>query len=160
MLSLEQIRRLEQRVNEAVERINTLEREKRGLKEQLTESRAQATKLEARLEQQSKEQAAIERGILAALEQLDQLEHEISEDAQQVTQLAKSDLHDNSDDSFAAIEPETHRAQSVASPVDDIPPDTDTDEDAVHDSIDTATEEVQVEEQPVDPKKDQELDIF
>ncbi len=102
MLSLEQIRRLEQRVNEAVERIGALENDKRRLKEQLTESRAQASKLEARLEQQSKDQAAIERGILAALEQLDQLEHEIADGA--VPQGTGTPVVENSDDSFAGVE--------------------------------------------------------
>jgi len=102
MLSLEQIRRLEQRVNEAVERINALEDDKRKLKEQLTEERARASKLEARLEQQGKDQAAIERGILAAIEQLDQLEHEIADDSgtQGIGPLAT----EGSDDSFAGVE--------------------------------------------------------
>ncbi|TVR86443.1 MAG: cell division protein ZapB [Spirochaetaceae bacterium] len=102
MLSLEQIRRLEQRVNEAVERINALENDKRRLKEQLTESRAQASKLEARLEQQSKDQAAIERGILAALEQLDKLEHEIADGA--VPEATATPVMASSDDSFAGVE--------------------------------------------------------
>jgi len=149
MLSLEQIRRLEQRVNEAVERINALENDKRRLKEQLTESRSQASKLEARLEQQSKDQAAIERGILAALEQLDQLEHEIADGAS--PQSAAKQISENSDDSFAGVEtsqgmehPQAQSSTSSNSSTDDSSPAADA----------TATQELQESQQ------NQELDIF
>ncbi len=149
MLSLEQIRRLEQRVNEAVERINALENDKRQLKEQLTESRSQAAKLEARLEQQSKDQAAIERGILAALEQLDQLEHEIADGAG--PQGTAQQISEDSDDSFAGVEttqgvehPQAKSSTSGNFSTDNSPPAADT----------TPTQEVQESQQ------NQELDIF
>ncbi|MFN2311579.1 MAG: cell division protein ZapB [Spirochaetia bacterium] len=144
MLSLEQIRRLEQRVNEAVERINALEDDKRKLKEQLTEARAQASKLEAQLEQQGKDQAAIERGILAALEQLDQLEHEIADDSG--TQGIGPPATEGSDDSFAGVE----APKSAATP------------NAESSLAGRASDSLDATPQQSDtpPQHDQELDIF
>lgn len=144
MLSLEQILRLEQRVNEAVERINALENEKRGLKEQLTESRAKASKLEARLEQQSKDQAAIERGILAALEQLDQLEHEISDGAG--PQGTAPPVSESTDDSFAGVEPSKTEGQTQTKLSSSTSP--------------SGADSAPPEHEAPAPQQDQELDIF
>lgn len=82
MVSLEQVRLLEQRVNKAVAKISALKQENSTLREEIGGYQARIQELEQHITQIKDDQTAIEQGILAALGQLDQLEDELTEDAE------------------------------------------------------------------------------
>ncbi len=80
MVSLEQVRLLEQRVNKAIARISALQQENTTLREELSGYQARVSELEHQIAQIKEDQTAIEQGILSALGQLDQLEDELTDD--------------------------------------------------------------------------------
>jgi chromosome segregation ATPase len=79
MISLEQIRVLEQKVQAAVSRIRALSGENSTLKERLGEYEKRVAELETLVSSFKAEQDEIEAGIVAALRQLDDLEHTVGE---------------------------------------------------------------------------------
>ena len=81
MISVEQVRALEERVEKAVAYISELKQESAGLKRELEEARnaaeqsvARAAELEAAAEAFRRDQASIEEGIVHALHKLDAFE--------------------------------------------------------------------------------------
>lgn len=82
MITLEQIRRLEQRVQAAVARIATLKNENALLREKLESYEGRILELENSIAAFKRDQSEIEQGIVSALNQLDQLEDEVLESSQ------------------------------------------------------------------------------
>lgn len=79
MVTVEQIRILENRIAKACDLIVTLKRENTALKRAVDSSQTKMQELERFINQFKNEQAAIESGILSALKKLDELEDDISE---------------------------------------------------------------------------------
>jgi len=79
MISVEQIRLLEERVLGVVSRLNELRNENRTLRESLTEYQDRIADLEGRVQTYTDSQTEIEQGILHALRQLDELEDEVTD---------------------------------------------------------------------------------
>jgi chromosome segregation ATPase len=82
MITLEQIRRLEQRVQAAVARIATLKNENALLREKLESYEGRILELENSIAAFKRDQSEIEQGIVSALNQLDQLEDDVLESSQ------------------------------------------------------------------------------
>ena len=74
MISIEQIRKLESKIQEVVELLNRYKTENHQLKDHLKACEAGRAELEALLNQYKDEQGEIEQGIIKALEQLDSIE--------------------------------------------------------------------------------------
>jgi DNA repair ATPase RecN len=74
MITVEQIKNLDNKVQAAVNRISTLKGENASLKGKLDEYQKRIGELEVMIERFKKDQQEIEDGILRALEQLDHLE--------------------------------------------------------------------------------------
>ena len=79
MISLEQIRSLEERVHTAVTRIRTLAAENATLKQRLQSQEERIAELETLVAAFKRDQDEIEAGIMAALRHLDDLEDTMSE---------------------------------------------------------------------------------
>jgi FtsZ-binding cell division protein ZapB len=90
MISIEQIRVLEAKVHTAVERIESLSAENATLRSKLSEYEKRVADLQNRVEGFQNDQAAIEAGILSALDQLDKLEDRIGSDAGETSPSAGS----------------------------------------------------------------------
>lgn len=80
MITLEQVRQLEKRVHQAVSSISALKGENTLLKQKLSGYETRIIELESRLSELKDGQSEIERGILAALDQLDSLEDAMFEE--------------------------------------------------------------------------------
>lgn len=80
MITLEQIRRLEKGVHNAVATISAVKGENALLQQKLAGYEKRIAELEARLLEFKESQSEIERGLLAALDQLDTLEDEVLEE--------------------------------------------------------------------------------
>jgi len=81
MVTLEQIKELEQRVARAVEVIRLLRDENRTLRGTLDKAQERMGELEELVKTFKNDQAAIEEGIRSAIEKLDALEDEVTESA-------------------------------------------------------------------------------
>jgi FtsZ-binding cell division protein ZapB len=79
MVTVEQIRILENRIAKACDLITVLRRENTTLKRAVDSSQAKMQELERFINQFKSEQAAIESGIINALRKLDELEDDLSE---------------------------------------------------------------------------------
>lgn len=79
MVSIEQIRKLEQRVHAAVSRIQSLDRDNLTLRSQLAEYEQRLGELQKLVDAFKSDQAEIEAGIVSVLRHLDQLEDRVSE---------------------------------------------------------------------------------
>ena len=79
MISLEQIRNLEERVHTAVTRIRTLAAENATLKQRLQSQEERIAEFETLVAAFKRDQDEIEAGIMAALRHLDELEDTVSE---------------------------------------------------------------------------------
>ncbi len=82
MITLEQIRRLDHRVQAAVGRIATHKNENALLREKLESYEGRILELENSIAAFKRDQSEIEQGIVSALNQLDQLEDEVLESSQ------------------------------------------------------------------------------
>ncbi len=78
MIRLEQIRLLEKKTNEAVEKIRLLKKENQTLKTALDSSQKKMDELEKMVEEFKSDQGEIEQCLLRALKNLDLLEDEVS----------------------------------------------------------------------------------
>jgi chromosome segregation ATPase len=78
MISLEQIRSLEQKVNQLVEELSRLRDENAKLKAKVKSTQTKTADLESMVNTYKQEQEAIEKGILSVLSKLDKLEDEVS----------------------------------------------------------------------------------
>ncbi len=74
MVSLDQVRQLEAKVNRAVEIIRSLKEENRTLRRTIDASQARMKDLEELVRVFKSDQAEIERGLVSAIRKLDQLE--------------------------------------------------------------------------------------
>jgi FtsZ-binding cell division protein ZapB len=91
MVTLEQIRELEQRVGRAVETIRLLREENRTLRGTVDSAQTRMRELEELVSAFKSDQAAIEEGIRGAIEKLDELEDEVGEaDDQKATRVTTS----------------------------------------------------------------------
>ncbi|MBN1698394.1 MAG: cell division protein ZapB [Spirochaetales bacterium] len=79
MITIQQIKALEQKVNKAVELISLLKKENDVLKNTLEISQSRMKELENLVAQFKNEQAEIEKGIMNTLSKLNQLEDDVSE---------------------------------------------------------------------------------
>jgi chromosome segregation ATPase len=79
MINLEQIQKLEARVNKAVQLIKTLKTENQNLRQTLDSAQTRMQELEHRITNFKSDQNDIEQSILRALENLNELEDEINE---------------------------------------------------------------------------------
>ena len=77
MISVEQIRRLDARVQQAVNTISSLKGENSSLREKLAGYERRIEELEQRLSELAEGQSELERGVLSALNQLDSLEDQL-----------------------------------------------------------------------------------
>lgn len=77
MISLDQIRQLDQKVRKAIERIQKLTAENESLKLKLDGYEQRIEELQKLVSEYKEDQGEIEKGILKALDQLDILEDEI-----------------------------------------------------------------------------------
>lgn len=77
MITIEQIRLLEQKVRKAVKHIDLLKRENRALNSKLEHYQGRIVELEKLIESFKKDQSEIEKGIITALEELNQLEDDL-----------------------------------------------------------------------------------
>ena len=82
MVDIEQVRLLEQRVQKVIARIGELQAENRELRDQVGVDREKIAELERRIESFSANQEEIERGILNALHQLDEVEDAVTENGE------------------------------------------------------------------------------
>jgi len=78
MITLDQIRQLDQRVRRAVEQISLLKGENRRLQEKLDSYQLRIEELEVLIDTFKKDQGEIENGIINALNQLDMLEDRVA----------------------------------------------------------------------------------
>jgi len=79
MINLEQIQKLEARVNKAVELIKTLKTENQNLRRTLDSAQSRMQELESLIGEFKNDQKDIEQCIIRALENLNELEDEIKE---------------------------------------------------------------------------------
>ena len=79
MVSLEQIRKLEQKVHAAVSRITVLDKENRALRSQVAEYERRLGELQQLVDAFKHDQDEIEAGIVSALKHLDQLEDRVGD---------------------------------------------------------------------------------
>jgi len=79
MISLEQIRLLEARIDKAVEMIKRLKAENSSLRSTLDSAQSRMQDLETRVKDLRVDQEEIEQSILRAINSLDELEDEVSE---------------------------------------------------------------------------------
>jgi len=79
MINLEQIQKLEARVNKAVELIRSLKTENQNLRRTLDSAQSRMQELEQLVGEFKNDQKDIEQSILRALENLNELEDEIKE---------------------------------------------------------------------------------
>jgi chromosome segregation ATPase len=78
MISLEQIRSLEQKVNLVIEQLNRSREENAKLRAKVKSTQTKTADLESIVNRYKQEQSAIEKGILSVLSKLDKLEDEVS----------------------------------------------------------------------------------
>ena len=78
MITLEQIRRLDEKVQQAVQFIQTLKSENESLRGRLSEYEGRISELEVLITRFREDQGEIEQGIVRALQHLDELEDTIS----------------------------------------------------------------------------------
>ena len=74
MITIEQIQKLDKKVQAAVSRITALQNDNATLREKLDAYQKRISELEVMIERFKKDQTEIESGIIRALEQLDHLE--------------------------------------------------------------------------------------
>jgi chemotaxis protein histidine kinase CheA len=92
MITIEQIQKLDQKVQTAVKRIATLKSENAGLQAKLDDYQKRIGELEVLIERFKKDQTEIEKGIIRALEQLDHLEDTLDEkDSTEARDAEKAD---------------------------------------------------------------------
>lgn len=146
MISLEQIQKLEARVHAAVGRIKQLTEENTGLSEKLDSYERRVNELQELVAAFKSDQDAIERGIVAALAHLDELEDTVSEPIPSRPTQPVATTYTAPPESAAEI------TQSVEATGD--PPDVDVDVPAGNDETDDSPEDTSL----ADPSRDDEDD--
>jgi FtsZ-binding cell division protein ZapB len=116
MITLEQIRSLEDKVKKALEVIQTLQEENNTLRVTLEKSQKKIDGLEARVNAFKEDQDEIEQGIINVLAKLDELEDSIPE---QETDTAVIDAEPDSETDAGTEEQEEESEQTVELSTDD-----------------------------------------
>ncbi|TVQ96179.1 MAG: cell division protein ZapB [Spirochaetaceae bacterium] len=152
MITVEQIRRLDARVQQAVSTISALRGENVLLKEKLTGYERRIEELEQRLSEFAEGQTEIEKGVLSVLHQLDSLEDQLFDDS------AIEGAGDAGADRFSADPPEKAVEASGRAPVESSSTPT-TDGMAEHKASATSDDATAADADGEDPTPE-ELDIF
>lgn len=151
MISLEQIKTLDDKVKKAVGVIGDLRAENTKLKQKLNDYQSRIEELEQLIEDFKRDQGAIEQGILDAIDQLDHLEHAPSASATVPEETPeKTDSKADPDETPPAIPPtikQEHAIADTAAPGETSP------------ETGTENDNSAVEEEP-DDQDSSELDIF
>jgi chromosome segregation ATPase len=117
MINLEQIQKLEARVNKAVELIKTLKAENQSLRRTLDSAQNRMEELETLVKDFKSDQKDIERSILRALENLNELEDEISDAASERTPSTDGPLSaggiDEAETGEAGVQPAGENQETV-----------------------------------------------
>lgn len=120
MLTVEQIKLLENRVLKAVDKISSLQDENLRLREGLSRYERRIEELEVLIQEFREGQQAIEDGILSALKRLDILEDEIASDEAPVEAPPDSPqaeaLSRKSEKPAASAQPDSPPVQDAAAP--------------------------------------------
>lgn len=125
MITLEQIRLLEERVRRAVDRISGLQGENRELRTKTAQYERRVSELEARIDRFTKDQTQIEDGIKNALDSLEGLEglgNEVSPSAPEVSAPAEAPETETDDETEAEADSDrtdTARSDTLAEPTDE-----------------------------------------
>lgn len=98
MITIEQIQKLDQKVQAAVEKISTLTRENASLKGKLDQYQKRINELEVLIDRFKQDQAQIENGIIRALEQLDKLEDSVDDTPADSQEEPAEESHAENDD--------------------------------------------------------------
>ena len=102
MITIEQIKKLDQKVQAAVNRISALTSENATLQDNLQSYQKRISELEVLIERFKKDQSEIENGNIRALEQLDQLEDSMDATPEASETDSDEDVDEESDDKTAA----------------------------------------------------------
>ena len=164
MISVEQIRLLESKVQAAVATLSSLQEENSMLKSKLTDYEKRIDELEYLIEEFKEEQTEIEQGIISALNKLDSLES-----ASRQVQASKPQITIHEEVVTQPQEPETME-QEQSTPIGEPPTTPVTDNPASPESYEThisapeASHQEDVEDQDDTPDENEtktiELDIF
>ena len=111
MVTLDQIKKLEDRVNKAVHLIRILKEENDALRTTLESSQVRITELEELITAFKEDQAQIERGILSAIERLDTLEDDLD------TPLTQRETEEDAEEASDATSEKVGEPESEQSPV-------------------------------------------
>ncbi|MEW5814135.1 MAG: cell division protein ZapB [Spirochaetota bacterium] len=112
MVTLEQIRRLDGKVQKAVRLISELRKENGTLKQKLEDYRSRIEEMEVLISKFKSDQNEIEQGILNALQQLDKLEDSVAEKAQPEMKT----LRETEDEALAAPSPGEEGGEPAKNP--------------------------------------------
>lgn len=116
MITLEQIQKLDEKVTAAVQVIRNLKEENASLQEKLDQYQGRIDELEVLINTFKKDQGKIEQGIINALEQLNELEDAIAEEAAEPETAAeeKAEIPNPTEEAPENIEQETEQRQDAA----------------------------------------------
>ena len=119
MITLEHIRKLDQKVSAAVNIISTLRGENEALKGKLGDYEKRIQELEKLVDVFKEDQSEIEQGILNALSQLDKLEDDMSSSDQPATEAADSPTtSEQSESDTDSVADETDEPEDSSSELD------------------------------------------
>jgi chromosome segregation ATPase len=107
MITLDQIRQLDQKVRKAIDNINSLKNENKMLQEKLANYQLRIEELEILIDTFKEDQGEIENGIIEALIQLDVLEDNIAspdEDSEQTENSIEEESTEITQDSDTSTE--------------------------------------------------------
>ncbi len=116
MITLEQIRLLEERVRRAVDRIAGLQEENRELRTKAGQYEERVSELETRIDRFTKDQNQIEDGIKKALDRLEGLD---AEDAESTATIPEASEAPAVPDTVSEPENDTDGSDTLAAPTDE-----------------------------------------
>lgn len=151
MITLDQIKQLDHKVRNAIDKISTLKSDNSMLQEKLDNCQLRIEELEVLIDTFKEDQGEIERGIIDALNQLDILEDNIVRDEVDSEPKKESGIQPDKDSNDT----------EVTSTDDDDDEQDDDDEDSDTTEVASAEEEESDEKDSEDSSKEEsELDIF
>jgi len=119
MITIEQIRLLEQKVHKAVKHIDLLKKENSALNSKLEHYQNRIDELEKLIESFKKDQSEIEKGIITALDELNQLEDDLDSGSSESDSPATPESSLPAKASEVSEEPES--SSDIDDPVSDSP---------------------------------------
>jgi chromosome segregation ATPase len=150
MISLEQIRLLEARIDKAVEMIKRLKAENSSLRSTLDSAQARMQDLETRIRDFKVDQEEIEQSILRAINSLDELEDEVSDAQEEKTSPASGKRRESTAAAGSSGKPRASQSDAPDQKADAEPPDDREPSDA----------EAREDEEDASGEEARELDIF